>query len=164
MEPVERGYHVSPVVRQFKRVEPRPSAVNLEARIVAAFSAARMLSAETFVVLSRGAKDGVEVGNRTFVVPPGRRLSPDHGGLGHHDPATRTRWWASCGWSMSGRTPPWPGSPAAPRRSASARPPKCGRVTSGRRRPPGLRDQAWPSPEWGIGDVFGRSESTWPEA
>jgi hypothetical protein len=71
MDPVERGYMISPVVRQFRRVEPRPSGVNLEVRIVAAFSSAHMLSAETFVVLSRGRKDGVEIGNRSFVVRRG---------------------------------------------------------------------------------------------
>jgi hypothetical protein len=71
MDPIERGYQVSPVVRQFRRIEPRPSGVNLEVRIVAAFSAARMLSAETFVVLSRGRKDGVQIGNRSFVVRRG---------------------------------------------------------------------------------------------
>jgi hypothetical protein len=71
MDPVERGFMISPVVRQFRRIEPRPSNVNLEVRIVAAFSAANMLSAESFVVLSRGRKDGVEIGNRTFVVRRG---------------------------------------------------------------------------------------------
>jgi len=71
MDPIERGYQVSPVVRQFRRIEPRPSGVNLEVRIVAAFSAARMLSAENFVVLSRGRKHGVEIGNRSFVVRRG---------------------------------------------------------------------------------------------
>lgn len=71
IDPVERGYLVSPLVRQFKRVEPRPSAVNLEARVVAAFTPARMLAGENFVVLSRGAKDGIQVGNRTYVVRRG---------------------------------------------------------------------------------------------
>jgi hypothetical protein len=71
MDPVERGYHISPVVRQFRRIEPRPSNVNLEVRVVAAFSAQRMLSAENFVVLSRGKRDGLEIGNRTFVVRRG---------------------------------------------------------------------------------------------
>jgi hypothetical protein len=71
MDPVERGAMISPVVRQFRRVEPRPSNVNLEVRIVGAFSAANLLSAESFVVLSRGRKDGVEIGNRTFVVRRG---------------------------------------------------------------------------------------------
>jgi hypothetical protein len=68
MEPVERGDLVSPQVRQFRRVEPRPSAVNLQTRIVASLTPMNLLAAETFVVLSRGKKDGVEIGNRTFVV------------------------------------------------------------------------------------------------
>jgi hypothetical protein len=67
-EPVERGAMVSPQIRQFRRIEPRPSAVNLETRILASFSPTNMLAAETFVVLSRGKKDGVQIGNRTFVV------------------------------------------------------------------------------------------------
>lgn len=70
-DPIERGFHVSPLVRQFQRVEPRPSNVSLEARVVASLSAANMLSADNFVVLSRGSKDGIQVGNRTFVVRRG---------------------------------------------------------------------------------------------
>jgi len=86
MDPVERGYQISPVVRQFRRVEPRPSGVNLEVRIVAAFSSARMLSAETFVVLSRGRKDGVEIGNRSFVVRRGDGYRRIMEGWDHFDP------------------------------------------------------------------------------
>lgn len=71
VDPVERGYKVSPAVRQFKRIEPRPSAVNLEARVVASFAPTRMLGPENFVVLSRGKRDGLQVGNRTFVVRRG---------------------------------------------------------------------------------------------
>jgi hypothetical protein len=86
MDPVERGYLISPVVRQFRRIEPRPSGVNLEVRIVAAFSSARMLSAETFVVLSRGRKDGVEIGNRSFVVRRGDGYRRIMEGWDHFDP------------------------------------------------------------------------------
>lgn len=70
-EPVERGYAVSPRVRLFRQVEPKPAAVNLEARVVASFSPGIMLAAENFVVLSRGSKDGLVVGNRSFVVRRG---------------------------------------------------------------------------------------------
>lgn len=70
-DPVERGYSVSPHVRQYKLVEPKPSSVTLEARVVASFSPALMLATESFVVLSRGKRDGVEVGNRSFVVRRG---------------------------------------------------------------------------------------------
>jgi hypothetical protein len=68
IEPVERGYYVSPVVKKFRRIEPRPSAVNLEASIVASLSPMNMLGPETFVVLNRGKQHGVELGNRSFVV------------------------------------------------------------------------------------------------
>jgi len=85
-DPVERGFLISPVVRQFRRIDPRPSGVNLEVRIVAAFSSARMLSAETFVVLSRGRKDGVEVGNRSFVVRRGDGYRRVMEGWEPHDP------------------------------------------------------------------------------
>jgi uncharacterized protein YrrD len=75
-EPVERGYAVSPRVRVFKHLEPKPATTNLEARVVAAFSPTIMLAAENFVVLSRGSKDGVAVGNRIFVVRRGDGYRP----------------------------------------------------------------------------------------
>ncbi len=71
VDTIERGARVSSAIRQFRRVEPRPSEVNLEGRIVAAFSPAQFLAAERFVVLNRGRRDGVQVGNRTFVIRRG---------------------------------------------------------------------------------------------
>jgi len=68
---IERGARVSTAVRQFRRIEPRPSDVNLEARVVAAFSPAQFLAAERFVVINRGRRDGVQIGNRNFVVRRG---------------------------------------------------------------------------------------------
>ena len=68
---IERGARVSSAIRQFRRIEPRPSDVNLEARVVAAFSPAQFLAAERFVVLNRGRRDGVQVGNRNFVIRRG---------------------------------------------------------------------------------------------
>jgi hypothetical protein len=76
VEPVERGYAVSPKVRVFKSVEPRPAVANVEARIIASFSPAILLAAENFVVLSRGVKDGLAVGNRIFVVRRGDGYRP----------------------------------------------------------------------------------------
>ena len=75
-EPVERGYAVSPRVRVFKHLEPKPATTNLEARVVASFSPTIMLAAENFVVLSRGSKDGVAIGNRIFVVRRGDGYRP----------------------------------------------------------------------------------------
>jgi hypothetical protein len=69
--PIERGARVSPFVHQFKRIEPRPSEVNLEARVVATFEPNMLLGAGHFVVLNRGKRDGVQVGNRTFVIRRG---------------------------------------------------------------------------------------------
>jgi hypothetical protein len=68
---IERGARVSSAIRQFRRIEPRPSEVNLDARVVAAFTPAQFLSAERFVVLNRGRRDGVQVGNRNFVIRRG---------------------------------------------------------------------------------------------
>jgi hypothetical protein len=71
VSPIERGARVSGAVRQFKRIEPRPSEVNLEARVVATFEPNTLLGAGHFVVLNRGKRDGVKVGNRTFVIRRG---------------------------------------------------------------------------------------------
>jgi hypothetical protein len=70
-DPIERGARVSAFVRQFKSVEPRPSDVNLEARVIATFAPNTLLGAGNFVVLNRGKRDGVQVGNRTFVIRRG---------------------------------------------------------------------------------------------
>ena len=71
VDTIERGSRVSTAIRQFRRIEPRPSEVNLEARVVAAFTPAQFLAAERFVVLNRGRRDGVQVGNRNFVIRRG---------------------------------------------------------------------------------------------
>jgi hypothetical protein len=68
---IERGARVSSAIRQFKRIEPRPSEVNLEGRIIATFTPVQFLSAERFVVLNRGRRDGVQVGNRNFIIRRG---------------------------------------------------------------------------------------------
>jgi hypothetical protein len=85
-EPVERGYAVSPKVRMFKQIQPRPAAVNLEVRVVASFSPTIMLAAENFVVLSRGARDGLSQGNRSFVVRRGDGYRPVMEGWQKPDP------------------------------------------------------------------------------
>jgi hypothetical protein len=76
VEPVERGFAVSRKVRLFKTIEPKPAATNLEARIVASFAPTILLAAESFVVISRGGKDGLSVGNRIFVVRRGDGYRP----------------------------------------------------------------------------------------
>jgi hypothetical protein len=84
-EPVERGFAVSPRVKVFKHLEPKPATTNLEARVIASFSPSIMLAAENFVVLSRGGKDGLQVGNRIFVVRRGDGYRPVMEGWNVHD-------------------------------------------------------------------------------
>jgi hypothetical protein len=71
VRPIERGARVSPFVHQFKRIEPKPSDVTLEARVIATFAPNQLLGTGNFVVLNRGKRDGVQVGNRTFVIRRG---------------------------------------------------------------------------------------------
>ena len=84
--PIERGARVSPLVRQFKRIEPRPSEVNLEARVIATFEPNMLLGSGHFVVLNRGKRDGVQVGNRTFVIRRGDGYRGKLEGWEIHDP------------------------------------------------------------------------------
>jgi LysM domain len=85
--PIERGARVSPFVHQFKRVEPRPSDVNLEARVIATFAPNSLLGPGHFVVLNRGKRDGVQIGNRTFVIRRGDGYRANLGSWEIHDPA-----------------------------------------------------------------------------
>jgi hypothetical protein len=86
LEPVERGYAVSPRVRVFKKLEPKAATTTLETRVVASFSPSIMLASENFVVLSKGTKDGMAVGNRVFVVRRGDGYRPIMEGWAVHDP------------------------------------------------------------------------------
>lgn len=86
--PIERGARVSPFVHQFKRVEPRPSDVNLEARVIATFAPNTLLGPGHFVVLNRGKRDGVQVGNRTFVVRRGDGYRANLESWEIHDPGS----------------------------------------------------------------------------
>jgi len=84
--PIERGARVSPFVHQFKRIEPRPSEVNLEARVVATFEPNMLLGPGHFVVLNRGKRDGIQVGNRTFVIRRGDGYRANLESWEIHDP------------------------------------------------------------------------------
>jgi hypothetical protein len=84
--PIERGARVSPFVRQFKRIEQRASDVNLEARVIATFEPNILLGSGHFVVLNRGKRDGVQVGNRTFVIRRGDGYRANLEKWEKHDP------------------------------------------------------------------------------
>ena len=77
VQPVERGYRVGPVFRQFKTIKPRPNAVGTTARVVAAVQPNILIAEGMFVVLNRGRRDGVQPGNRLRIMRQGdgyRRL------------------------------------------------------------------------------------------
>jgi len=84
--PIERGARVSGFVRQFKRIEPRPSDVNLEARVITTFEPNMLLATGHFVVLNRGKRDGIQVGNRTFVIRRGDGYRANLESWEKHDP------------------------------------------------------------------------------
>ncbi|MBN2577049.1 MAG: LysM peptidoglycan-binding domain-containing protein [Deltaproteobacteria bacterium] len=86
-QPIERGARVSAFVRQFKRIEPRPSNVTLEARVITTFEPNILLGHGHFVILNRGKKDGVQVGNRTFVIRRGDGYRATLEAWEKHDPS-----------------------------------------------------------------------------
>ena len=80
IQPVERGYRVGPVFRQFKTIKPRPNAVGTTARVVAAVEPNLLIAEGMLVVLNRGKRQGVQVGNRLLIVRQGdgyRRIMED---------------------------------------------------------------------------------------
>jgi LysM repeat protein len=74
--PVERGYFVSKRVQPFRRIKPVASEVSVESLIVASFAPRGLLAEQDFVVLSRGSRDGLKVGNRSYVIRKGDGYRP----------------------------------------------------------------------------------------
>ena len=71
VQPVERGYRVGPLFRHFKRVKPRPNGSTMSARVVGAVQPNLLIAEGMFVVLNRGTRDGVELGNRFTIIRQG---------------------------------------------------------------------------------------------
>ena len=67
INPIERGYKIGPLRRQFKVVEPVKNDKELDGVIVVGLRPLRMLSYDNLVFIDRGKVDGVVPGNR-FVV------------------------------------------------------------------------------------------------
>jgi hypothetical protein len=76
LDPIERGFRVGPLRRQFKMVEPRPDDQDLAGLIVATLYPRKMVGNEMLVFIDRGKKDGVVVGNRFLVVRRGDGYQP----------------------------------------------------------------------------------------
>jgi LysM repeat protein len=73
-EPVERGYRVGPALPDMRTITAKPNAANVTARIIAALDPGSLIATQTFVVLNRGRRHGVEVGNRFLVLRQGDGL------------------------------------------------------------------------------------------
>lgn|GEM_PF-3593006 len=73
-EPVERGYRVGPLLPDMRQVAPKKSEVSLSGRVIAAVDPGSMISAQTFVIVNRGRRHGVEPGNRFLVTRQGDGL------------------------------------------------------------------------------------------
>ncbi|HEX3695397.1 MAG TPA: LysM domain-containing protein [Polyangia bacterium] len=76
IEPVERGYRVGPIFKQFKTVTPRKNEISTTARVVAAIQPNLLIAQNMFVVLNRGSRHGVEQGNRFIIIRQGDGYRP----------------------------------------------------------------------------------------
>ncbi len=76
VEPVERGYRVGPLFRQFKTIKPRPSTASGSARVVAAVQPNLLIAEGMLVVLNRGRRQGIEPGNRLRILRQGDGYRP----------------------------------------------------------------------------------------
>jgi hypothetical protein len=75
VEPIERGEKVGPVLRQFKNVEPTPAKVDLEGTIIAEIQSEQLIGARQVVFVDKGTAQGVENGNKMFVIRRGDAYS-----------------------------------------------------------------------------------------
>ena len=76
VQPVERGYRVGPVFKQFRTVSPRRNEINTTGRVIAAIEPNILIAQNMFVVLNRGSRHGVELGNRFVIIRQGDGYRP----------------------------------------------------------------------------------------
>jgi hypothetical protein len=76
VQPVERGYKVGPVFKQFRTVNPRKNEISTTGRVIAAIEPNILIAQNMFVVLNRGSRHGVELGNRFVIIRQGDGYRP----------------------------------------------------------------------------------------
>jgi LysM repeat protein len=76
INPIERGFLVGPLKRQFKVVPPRTGRADLQGVVVATLQPRDLIGAEHIVFVDRGKNDGVEIGNRFVVTRRGDGYQP----------------------------------------------------------------------------------------
>jgi hypothetical protein len=76
LNPIERGFLVGPLKREFKVVQPVGNQSDMQALVVATLLPHELLGAEDLVFIDRGKDDGVEIGNRFIVTRRGDGYEP----------------------------------------------------------------------------------------
>jgi LysM repeat protein len=76
VNPIERGYHVGPLRRQFRVMQSHPADRDVSGQLVGTLSPVTLIDRDMLVFLDKGRKDGVQVGNRVFVVRRGDGYTP----------------------------------------------------------------------------------------
>ena len=76
INPIERGFLVGPLKREFKIVQNVADKTDMQALVVATLRPHELLGAEDLVFIDRGKDDGVEVGNRFIVTRRGDGYQP----------------------------------------------------------------------------------------
>ena len=76
VNPIERGFLVGPLKRQFKVVQPVTDKSDLQGIVVATLHPRELLGAENIVFVDKGKDDGVEIGNRFLVTRRGDGYQP----------------------------------------------------------------------------------------
>jgi hypothetical protein len=71
LDPIERGYRVAPMPRQFDMVPPQPADRDLATHVAAALRPREILGEQQVVFVPVGREEGVRMGNRFFIVSAG---------------------------------------------------------------------------------------------
>ena len=73
LDPIERGYRVAAIPRRFDMVPPRAADRDIETHVAATLQPRELLGEQQIMFLPVGSEDGVQTGNRFFVVRAGDR-------------------------------------------------------------------------------------------
>jgi hypothetical protein len=85
INPIERGFLVGPLKRQFKVVEPRTNHLETTGIVVATLRPIELVASEELVFIDKGRRDGVEIGNRFQLVRRGDGYPPLLGAAARDD-------------------------------------------------------------------------------
>lgn len=76
VQPVERGFRVGPLFKQFKTISARKNETSTTARVIAAIAPNTLIAHNMFVVLNRGTRHLIEEGNRFLIIRQGDGYRP----------------------------------------------------------------------------------------